>query len=101
MAKKVINRVYPNAEEKLVKNTIVYVNENNLYYDQDFEHCVFGKDIENLFLKGLIVCVNVDGMDTRYYNPISIQVVKNTFAALTINKDGEQVTYTASSWDAE
>lgn len=89
MAKKVINRVYPNAEEKLVKNTIVYYVYGTLYYDEAREHRVDATDLKNLFFKGLIVCD--EGIN---YIPISLESNDGSVTVHAIKLgDGGEIKY--------
>lgn len=86
MAKKVINRVYPNADEKLVKNTIVYHHHGATWYDETFEHPIYKDELLNLFLKGLIVYKE----DGTYAIPIALKENdEGQLVAVTIQVDEE------------
>ena len=85
MAKKVINRVYPNAEEKLVKNTIIHHVRGNLYFDEAGEYAVEANEVKNLFSKGLIVC-----SEGAYYIPTKlVDLPERLQAEVHIIKTGE------------
>lgn len=98
MSKKVINRVYPNAEEKLVKSTILYVNasDNNLYFDQAYEHAATKEEALNLFLQGLVVVI-----EGKYYRPVCFEIGEETATVTVVGEDGEAAAYNTTAVEAE
>lgn len=72
-----VNYIYADAEEKYVKNAVLYLGSVNggnlnpddetsgiLYYDPEFTRGVTKEELKNLFTKGLIVVIPFDGSDT-------------------------------------
>lgn len=55
MMDKRLTVIYADAAEKFVKNVVLYGNEGVLYYDEACTEVVNGAELENLFLKGLVV----------------------------------------------
>lgn len=48
--------IYADAEEKYVKNVVLYVSSNEkLYYDAELTNAVNGVDLAELYLKGVVV----------------------------------------------
>lgn len=55
MMDKRLTVIYADAAEKFVKNVVLYGHSNVLYYDEAHTEVVNGAELENLFLKGLVV----------------------------------------------
>ena len=55
MKKVQITKVYQDAADKNIAATVLYANEGNLYFEATFENQVGKAELENLFVKGLVV----------------------------------------------
>lgn len=81
MMDKRLTVIYADAAEKFVKNVVLYLEELDgaLYYDEDYVEEVNGAELENLFLKGLVI-----------KSPSGEYCVAETF---WINEAGAHITY--------
>lgn len=55
MKKVQITKIYNDAADKNVAATVLYANGGKLYFEQAFENQVAKAELENLFVKGLVV----------------------------------------------
>ena len=63
------NKVYANADEKFVKTTIVYANDDKiLFYDGDFMKPVLTTELMDLLLNGVIIFSSSGGIN-MYIQP--------------------------------
>lgn len=78
------DNVFAKADEKFVKVVKLYAADTVLWYDPEFNNAVLKKDIEDLFLKGIVIVLENGSM----VKPVSIMDGDI--------KDADSNTYTAS-----
>lgn len=63
------NKVYANADEKFVKNTIIYVDSLHSgypYYDPEMTKPVYNDDMVELYLNGVLLCEKLSDSEVHY-----------------------------------
>ena len=64
-----LNNIFANAEEKYVKSTVLYANENkNLFADAEFKQAIDGETLMRLFLINAALICDSNG---AYHRPIT------------------------------
>lgn len=82
-----MNRIYADAEDKYVLNTVLYGKSSKLYTDKETKNEVTYKDALNLCMKGAVV------FDTDTY--YTITSFKDDDSSLTVKTDSTH-TYTVT-----
>lgn len=72
MKKISITKIYNDAVDKNVAATVLYGNDGKVYFEETFENQVNKADLENFFVKGLVVVY-----DEKTYKPTCVAAQGN------------------------
>lgn len=92
-----MNRIYPDADEKLVATTIVYADadDGNLFEDEKKTVKLTKEQVFNLFIKGMIVFLT-----DEYFKPVTYKEESGA-AKVTCVKDGGSAATMLNFYSAE
>ena len=68
-----MEKIFSNAEEKFVKNVVVYGNANKAYYDAEHKDQIPAAELLNMCRKGNVLVV----YNNAFYFPVAFKEVKN------------------------
>ena len=94
--------VYANSEEKFLKAVITYPHTEDydgmriskLYYDEAFTQPVYGEEARDLFIKGLLVIMDPEGLAMEYL-PVYGEYEEGLYRILAFAGQGLPMNFTA------
>lgn len=79
-----MNKIYPDADEKLVSAVVLYADadDGNVFFDEEQTQGVSKDELFNLYVKNLAVVL----LDNEYFKPVTY-AVESTAGKITCLKD--------------